>query len=653
MNTWAKSTRIHRLFSHRVTFSVFVVACALLIVTAVNYMVARDRNDVTLSGLRLASWSLTQLRDEARSFDHQLVLMSTRLSNPTMLFMRYEILWSRFDYLLTSSETAAVRRVNDNTARIEELFQRFKALEPLVLSVSSNKSESSSLALLGKDWQDIHAGLKELVIENMVGGETGNITVEFDKDLQLLAQMRSILLILLSGAFVYFLFAIAYLRKQFRIDPLTGLANRHYLSKRGVVTEQDLYIVCEVRNLQKVQTEHGGAEADNLIACCASKLAQFIDQGDSLVHLSYGAFVIIKRGCHDTPESTIAAIITRSKFDWEISNTSVPIRFAAGADPGAPEATNRSWQTRHQSALLALNNSLQNNQNFTVSNEALLANFNFRARVLRELVHFFSGQSSKISLSVVYQPIVHPDKQMTVAGAEVLLRAKLDNTTPIPPNLIVDICESNGLGDIFGEWLFRKVGHEASQLFSVLRFQGFLSINLNPSLINESLPSMIKDTIVYAGVDPAHICLEITEDNASLDFDKTIPVIEQCRSLGVSIALDDFGTGYSSLDYLQHLRLDKLKVDRSFVKDIENSPGRSLFLRGILDIAHQMGVETVVEGIENKQQWDIIAEHGATFIQGYFAYKPMDFNDFLSILIDELLRNETSPVMTNVSTFPR
>lgn len=652
MISWAKSTLLHRLFSHRITFSVFVFTCVLLVVAAENYRASRDRSDITLSGIRLASWSLSQFRDEARSFDRQLVFMDTRLANPTMLYVRYEILWSRFDYLLTSAETAAVRRVNDNTIKVENLFDQFKALDPVVSRIANNNIDSRSLELLRIDWQDVHKGIKELVIENMVGGETGHITVEFDNDLQQLAQMRLTLLVLLAGGFVYFLFAIAYLRKQFRVDPLTALANRHYLSKYCVVTEQDLYIVCEIRNFQQVKTEYGGADADNLIARSAERLEQCIAKGDSLIHLSYGVFVIIKRDCRKTPNSIISVIIARSSFDWEISNTSVPIRFAAGADPGDPgRTTNRTWQTRHQSALLALNSCLQNDQNYCVSNKALLSNFNFRAEVLGELVRFFKGEPTKISLSVVYQPIVLIDKQKTVTGAEVLLRAKLNDTTQVPPNVLVDICESHGLGHSFGEWLFRKVGHEASQLFSVPKFQGFLSINLNPSLVNESLPAMLKETIVAAGVEPKHICLEITENNASLDFDITIPVIEQCKAMGVSIALDDFGTGYSSLEYLQHLRLDKLKVDRSFVKDIENSPGRSQFLRGILDIAHQMGVETVVEGIENKQQWDIVAEHKASFIQGYFAYKPMELSDLLSILIDQLVRNETSPVTGVIPPF--
>jgi len=120
--------------------------------------------------------------------------------------------------------------------------------------------------------------------------------------------------------------------------------------------------------------------------------------------------------------------------------------------------------------------------------------------------------------------------------------------------------------------------------------------------------------------------------------------------MGVAIALDDFGTGYSSLQYLQRLKIDKLKVDRSFVNDIENEPSRSEFLKGILNIAHHMGISTVVEGIENQQQWDIVADHKAILIQGYFAYKPMELSHFLSVLVDQLVQSEAKTSKDNILT---
>lgn len=654
MFSWGQSSLFHRLFSHRITFSVFVLTCFLLIVTAANYMEARDRQDISLSGIRLASWSLTQLRDEARSFDRQIVLMDTHFAKPKMLYVRYEILWSRFDYLLTSDETTAVRSVNNNIIKIRELFDQLKAAETAVSRIADVGVEENSLELLNNDWRVIYAGINELVIENMVGGETGNLTQQFDEDLEQLTQMRSIFLLLLAGGFVYFVFAILYLKRQFRKDPLTGLPNRHSLDIKDVVTEQDLYIVCEIRDFQRVQTEHGSHEADNLIGLCAQKISRSIGPKNTLVHVSYGAFVIIKRDYQKTPQSITADIVDSSSFDWHVGHTSVPIRVAAGGDPGDPKSEqNRIWQTRHRNALRALNQSLRHETDFWISNKNLLEKFDFRAQVLRELVRFFRGEPTKINLSIVYQPIVQVTKGKTIAGAEVLLRAKLYDDTPVAPNILVDICEANGLGKRFGEWLFQKIGNEASQLFSVLRFQGFLSINLNPSIIDGALPALLKETIVAAGVEPKHICLEITEDNAALDFDKTIPVIEQCRAMGATIALDDFGTGYSSLEYLQRLRLDKLKVDRSFVNDIETSPSRSQFLKGILDIAHQMGVDTVVEGIENQQQWTIVAEHGATLIQGYYAHKPMDLADFLSLLVDQLIKTEKPLITSNIKTFAR
>lgn len=639
--SWSESSLIHRLFSHRITFAVFILTCFVLVVATATYLESRDRRDVSLSGMRLAAWSLTQLRDEARSFDRQLVLADTRHGNPSMLTVRYEILWSRFEYLLDSKEASVMRRFNNNEEKIEQLFLRFQDLDVTISRIAEDGLNDRLLGVVKADWRQIYTRVNELVIENMVGGETGNLTEQFDEDLNKLTILRTALLALLVGMFVYFLFAIAFLRKQFLQDPLTGLPNRHYFERMGNITERDLCLVFVIKKFQDIQTEHGGEKTDGLIVSCANRLKECITSSDVLIHLSYGEFLIIKRDHQGSVNSLISDLLIRSSFDWETNHTSVPIHFYVGADQGQPHnGKNRSATTRHQNALRALNEAALNNKDFRVSNHELLSRFDFRAEVLGELVHFFRGQPNKIQLSVVYQPIVRTDNNKTVVGAEVLLRAKLWGDTPVPPNVIVDICESHGLGTDFGHWLFTRVGHEASQLFSVLRFEGFLSINLNPALINEDLPDLLQRTIIAAGVKPNRLCLEITEDNASLDFDRTMPVIEKLQAMGTSFALDDFGTGYSSLEYLHRLRIDKLKIDRYFVNNIEFKPEKSQFLKGILEIAHQMGVDTVVEGIENQRQWDVVEQHDATMIQGYFAYKPMEFSDFLSVLIDQLMQDE-------------
>lgn len=637
------SSAIHRLVSHRVSFSVLVLTVFLLILIAFTYVESRDRKGISLTGLRLASWSLTQLRNEANAFDRQLVLLQTKLSNPAMLSVRYEILWSRFDYLLTSQESKAIRMFNDNAVRIEELFSDYMDLNAAVLQLTSEPLNQQTFDQLKYDWQLIKRHINELVIENMVGGETGNLTEQFDKDLNRLTHIQYVLLLLLSAGLLYFVFMIIFLIKQSRLDPLTGLPNRNYLRTKRHVTERDLYFVCEINNFQKVQTEYGAYEADTLIKKCAEKLSGCISENDTLIHSSYGEFVILKPNTNADPATIALDLIARSAFNWEVTNTSVPIRLVVGVDPyDSALKEDRPWLERHQNALRALNQSIVKGTPFFVSNAQLVAKFNFRSKILRELVLFFRNEPTDIELSIVYQPIVRTDKRRTIAGAEVLLRARLGDGTSVPPNLIVDVCEQHGLGESFGEWLFEKIGSEVSYLYSIFRFSGFLSINLNPSLINARLLELLDRTLFSEGIKPSKVCLEITEDNATMDIDSTDPILNKCRAAGVSFALDDFGTGSSSLEYLHRLPISKLKIDRYFVTDIETNPAKFQFLQGILEIARKMGHETVVEGIESQEQWDLVlASAPTTLIQGYFAHKPMQLPDFLSLVLDQLIVVET------------
>ncbi|MBD3657099.1 bifunctional diguanylate cyclase/phosphodiesterase [Marinobacter sp.] len=633
----ADSTLLYRLFSHRVTFAVFVLTCFLLLVIGLSFYEGRNRAGISLTGLRLSSWSLAQFRAEAESFEHEVILADTRIKQPIKLKISYDILWSRFDYLLTSDETFAVRRFNDNVAEIEHLFAKFKALDPVVSDLARYGIKENSLRQLESNWKPIHEGINQLVIDNLIGGDSGNLTQQFDQDLNQVSQIRTALLLMLSGGLIYFLFAFIYLKKQSKTDPLTGLPNRYFLAQKKAVKEDDLYIVCEIKSFQTIQTDHGDAETDALIRESAKKLADCISEEDSLIHLSYGEFVIIRRAS-STPAETVRTFIDRSSFDWKTVDSTVPIQFAMGADPGNRELTeDRSWRIRHTNALRALSHSLNKGLDLTIVDEKLISEYQLKRQLLRELVHFFRGNApSNINLSIVYQPIVRVNRSKTIAGAEVLLRGRLGDDTPVPPNVIVDICEKHQLGQVFGKWLLNKIASEASQILSATRFDGFLSINLNPSLISPELPALLKSTVLAAGFEPENLCLEITEDNASIEFESTVPILQELKTLGINIALDDFGTGYSSLEYLQKLQIDKLKIDRNFVNHIESDAAREHFLKGIIDITHLLNVETVVEGVENEVQWAIVARHKADFVQGYYAYKPMAFAPFLSLLVSKL-----------------
>jgi EAL domain-containing protein (putative c-di-GMP-specific phosphodiesterase class I) len=128
--------------------------------------------------------------------------------------------------------------------------------------------------------------------------------------------------------------------------------------------------------------------------------------------------------------------------------------------------------------------------------------------------------------------------------------------------------------------------------------------------------------------------MEITEDNAALEFGVINDLVAQLHKLGVSFALDDFGTGHSSLQYVRELKVDRLKIDRCFVEGIEHSKDKARFLGSIIAMAEQADMKSVVEGVETEAQWNLVRELGGTLIQGFYLHKPMPIQNYTRLLFD-------------------
>ncbi len=153
-------------------------------------------------------------------------------------------------------------------------------------------------------------------------------------------------------------------------------------------------------------------------------------------------------------------------------------------------------------------------------------------------------------------------------------------------------------------------------------------------MLSETLVDDVRALLIDAGIPATALCMEITEDNAALSFERVNELIRQLQVLGVTFALDDFGTGHSSLEYVRELKVDRVKIDRCFVDGIEHSGDMARFLGSIIAMADQAYMKSVIEGVENQAQWDLVRKLGGTLIQGYHAHRPMPFNDFMALLLD-------------------
>jgi diguanylate cyclase len=225
-------------------------------------------------------------------------------------------------------------------------------------------------------------------------------------------------------------------------------------------------------------------------------------------------------------------------------------------------------------------------------------------------------------LELYFQPKVHaPSGQIT--GAEALMRWHHPSRGMVGPNIFIPLAERFGLINAMGNWLIDDVCRQVAAWRSEgLRMR--VSINLSVHQLRQAdLVDRIRGALKRHRVDPSLLTCEITESTAMDDTRITLQVIERLSALGVALSIDDFGTGYSSLSYLRQLAAAELKIDRSFVLDLETSADARAIVDAVVKLAQALGLKVVAEGVETEQQQEILRELGCNELQGYLFAKPM------------------------------
>jgi diguanylate cyclase (GGDEF)-like protein len=218
-----------------------------------------------------------------------------------------------------------------------------------------------------------------------------------------------------------------------------------------------------------------------------------------------------------------------------------------------------------------------------------------------------------------FQPLYSLSEQR-LKGFEALIRWNHPQRGLVGPGEFIPLAEETGLIVQIGEWVIREACAQAAQ------WPGELSVAVNISPRQFSSPALaqtIVQALAVAGLSPSRLELEITESIFIGNVERTLSVLHGLRSLGVRIALDDFGTGYSSLSYLRSFPFDKLKIDQSFVHDLDSDLSSHAIIRAITTLAAALGIETLAEGVELASHMEILRNEGCDMIQGYLISRPV------------------------------
>jgi diguanylate cyclase (GGDEF)-like protein len=229
-----------------------------------------------------------------------------------------------------------------------------------------------------------------------------------------------------------------------------------------------------------------------------------------------------------------------------------------------------------------------------------------------------------------FQPLYNMHEKR-VCGFEALLRWNHPVRGLVSPVEFIPLAEETGLILPLGEW----VVHEACRHASAWPEDISVAVNISPKqFVYSGLATTILQALGNSGLEPKRLELEITESVFIADIEKTMATLHGLRDMDVRIALDDFGTGYSSLSYLRSFPFDKVKIDRSFVEDLGGNSSGHAVIRAITALADALGMETLAEGVEVAEQFDVLEREGCKYVQGYLLSKPMPINAVMSLLTE-------------------
>jgi len=405
-------------------------------------------------------------------------------------------------------------------------------------------------------------------------------------------------------------------------DPLTGLANRNALMEelRGRIeaASQDRLVTLfaiQIADIEDIRKAFGERFGDRVIRAMASRLEEARRPDVFLAHAGGARFF----GSAIMPADADVAQLARTIRDWlnrpmVIEAREIPVDVRIGATCW-PHDT-RDAEELMQKSQLALAKALGDPLGSVALHDESSATSSHRQIIL---ANGLRGALSRGELRLLYQPQVWiADRR--VLGYEALLRWEHPELGSISPAEFIPIAERTGAIIEIGIWALREACREAVNWPAAHR----VAVNISPLQLRQpDLPEAIHEALLESGLAPARLEIELTESLLIDDHLRALHVLRRIKALGVRIALDDFGTGYSSMQVLRRFPFDKVKLDKSFVDEVETDPRARAILHAILALGRTLSMPILVEGVETARQLAILRREGCRKVQGFLTGRPM------------------------------
>ncbi|WP_290617728.1 MULTISPECIES: bifunctional diguanylate cyclase/phosphodiesterase [unclassified Arsukibacterium] len=414
-------------------------------------------------------------------------------------------------------------------------------------------------------------------------------------------------------------------------DPLTQLPNRSLLIDR---TEQALLhaqrnnqplamLLMDLDRFKQVNESLGHESGDELLVQVAQRLRKLSRAQDTLSRLGGDEFVLVlpdtdANGAAHLAERMLPLILQPYYLAAQELNLSMSVGIAMYPEDGA------QFHQLYKHADIAMYKSKESGRNRYSFFTADMQQFHTRNLLLENALRRAIDRNE---LSLVYQPQYSLHTEQLI-GFEALLRWHHEDFGQVSPAEFIPLAERNGLIIAIGEWVIITALQQLAYWHSMGSHQLNMAINLSSiQFRQETLQQFVNNAIEFSGVPATNVELEITESAMAEQPEKAIALIAELKASGLHIAIDDFGTGYSSLSYLKRFALNKLKIDQSFVRDLLSDKQDKAIVSAIINMADNLGLKTIAEGVETEAQRDLLKQLGCDEIQGYYYSKPLSAED--------------------------
>lgn len=424
---------------------------------------------------------------------------------------------------------------------------------------------------------------------------------------------------------------------QQRHDLLTGLLTRvaivasaeHSIAEAQRAGAPFAVTVLNVSRFKSINDSLGHEVGDELLRRLSQRLRAVLANGDVLGRLAGDEFVVLGRvGTGAIPaEVTVETIFAALREPFSIEGHDIEVAVSAGISMfPAHGATFDVLLRRAETAMRAAHSIARGS--FRFYSEELSKSEEERLALEADLRHAIrDGQ-----LELHYQPKVDISSGR-VRSAEALLRWKHPKRGFVPPNVFIPIAEETGLILSIGEWVLRRACAQMRAWLDSGLPPLRVSVNLSAKQFRHGdLTAVVCTALEEAKLQPGYLELELTESSIMHDAESSAATLQLLSTMGVHISIDDFGTGYSSLSYLWRLPLDKLKIDRSFVRELISNPDDMAIVKAIISLAHSLRLGVVAEGVETQEQLEQLRELGCDQYQGFFCSPAVPPDAFIDLI---------------------